>query len=233
MSFSCSSEKTPTVETEQETRFQWTCVIEADKLIQRGTSDAYLEARWGMVTMRVRLGSRSTAHDQAAIALGVPARAVFLFTSYDNLSLDVGVKRTYKSLSYTNRVVKLVPTKKSTVVVLEGPIEASTRLGVEQARRGRSTTRSAVIESLNPVTHVAELPLQMRPGTYQFALEGPSGRTVLAPGAHVGPPALRVQNRPDGKVDVAKRRRWTAWTLLSRARSRLVANVSRRRTASE
>jgi poly(ribitol-phosphate) beta-N-acetylglucosaminyltransferase len=234
MSFPSSCEKMPMVQSEQESTFQWTCIIEVGALVKRGTWDAYLEARWGDVAMRVRLGSRSTARNEAAIALGIASRAALLFTRYDNLSLDVGVKRTYKSLEYMNRVVKLMPTKRGTVLVIEGPIEDSTRLEVEQARRAGSKTTSALVESLNPVTHVAEPSIQIRSGTYQFALEGPSGRTVLTTGEQVAPPALRVTNGPEGKIYVAKRRRGTARSLLRAARAKLLlSDTSRSRAASE
>ena len=126
-----------------------------------------------------------------------------------------------------------MPTKRGTLLVIEGPMEDSSRLEVEQARRAGSKTTSVIVESLNPVTHVAELSLQIRSGTYQFALEGPSGRTVLTTGEQVAPPELRITNGPEGKIYVAKRRRGTARALLRAARAKLLTDTSRNRPASE
>jgi hypothetical protein len=160
--------------------------------------------------------------------LGTPAAAVLFFTRYDNLCLDFGVKRRYKETEYANRISKILPTKTGTAVVIEGPMETATRIEVKQAGVVGTKTASFPVETLNAVTHVAEVPVRLRRGTYQFALRTPSGRTLLAPKERSMPARLGTTNGFEKTVTIT--REHPAWRRLRRLPVRIARRLQRRRS---
>jgi hypothetical protein len=160
--------------------------------------------------------------------LGTPATAVLFFTRYDNLCLDFGVKRRYKETEYANRISKILHTKRGAAVVIEGPIETATRIEVKQAGVVGTKTESFPVETLNAVTHVAEVPVRLRPGRYQFALRTPSGRTVLLPAERPRPAGLGTTIGFKKAITVATEH--SAWRRLRRLPVRIVRRLQRRRS---
>jgi hypothetical protein len=126
------------------------------------------------------------------------------FTPRDDLSLDVGVKRAHAVLKHTNRLARIVPNGNGIAVVVEGPVEDQLHLEVRSRQLGRTRVASSALESINQVTHVAEVPLRLRPGGYRFALSGSSGPRPLLPGERAAPQGWRLTHSPNGQIMIEK-----------------------------